>query len=80
MCYHVFGGSNALLPFASGYLVVMPSLFRPGLEEQLSVTIIKPSEPIYVEAKLFSGTGQLVAEAGHEIFGQYYTFYYIYLE
>ena len=58
--------------FFRGYLVVMPKVFRPDVDEVLSVTILKPTEPIYVEAKLFSKTGHLLAESGHQIFGTDY--------
>lgn len=56
--------------FFSGYLVVAPSELRPGTEEVVSVTILKPSEPILVEAKLFAKTNELLTESGHEIFGE----------
>ena len=55
--------------------MVVPSVFRPGVEEVLSVTILKPTEPIHVQAKLFSDSGKLLGETGHDIFGRYFYIY-----
>ena len=67
---HTVLTNHILSPF-SGYLVAVPSELRPGTEEVLSVTILKPSEPILVEAKLFSKSSELLTSTGHEIFGKF---------
>ena len=57
--------------FWSGYLIIGPSVFRANTEEVLSVSILKASTPILVEAKLYSRRGgELLATTSQEVFGK----------
>ncbi|XP_064595766.1 C3 and PZP-like alpha-2-macroglobulin domain-containing protein 8 [Liolophura sinensis] len=53
-----------------GYLIVAPSVFRPGVRELISVTILHPTAPITVESKLITDKGEIIAHEGREIFGK----------
>ncbi|XP_013402650.1 C3 and PZP-like alpha-2-macroglobulin domain-containing protein 8 [Lingula anatina] len=54
----------------NGYLVTCPSVFRPAVEEVVSVTILQPTEPIQILAKLYTEDGKLLAKASEEIMGK----------
>nr|XP_027788032.1 C3 and PZP-like alpha-2-macroglobulin domain-containing protein 8 [Marmota flaviventris] len=55
-------GVRAAQPQALGYLIAVPSVFRPGVEEVISVTIFDSPREVTVQAQLVA-QGQAVAQS-----------------